>query len=291
MIWDGSCHFCGLWIERWRSNVGNAVDFATSQEVAERFKEIPKSEFERSVVFVRPDGAVFTGAEAVSRSLAYRRSKRWLEWSYDHIPGVAAVSEFCYGVIARNRTFASALTRLFWGRNARAPTYFWARRWFLRFLGLIYLIAFVSLWTQVDGLIGENGILPVSQFLPAAQEQLGHHAYSLLPTLCWLSWSNAFLHFLCGGGALLSLLLIAGIARHCGPDLPWFSMGHPAARNRISLHLFGAVAAWIRKSLFVRAGIASWLVLAETVALQAHADVWRREIDEWRRLLVEPHGA
>jgi hypothetical protein len=77
---------------------------------------------------------------------------------------------------------------------------------------LIYLIAFVSLWTQVDGLIGENGILPVSQFLPAAQEQLGHHAYSLLPTLCWLSWSNAFLHFLCGGGALLSLLLIAGIA-------------------------------------------------------------------------------
>ena len=35
-------------------------------------------------------------------------------------------------------------------------------RWiFIRVLGVIYLIAFISLWTQIDGLIGHNGILPV----------------------------------------------------------------------------------------------------------------------------------
>ena len=192
--------------------IGSAVEFATSEEVADRFKEIPASEFERAVVFVRPDGVVFSGAEAVWRSLAYRPSKRWLEWSYDHVAGFAAISEFCYRVIAHNRMFASALTRLFWGKDARVPTYFWARSWFLRLLGLVYLIAFVSLWTQIDGLIGANGILPVSQFLPAVQEQLGQRAYSILPTLCWFNSSNAFLHFLCGGGALLSLLLMAGIA-------------------------------------------------------------------------------
>lgn len=212
MIWDGSCDFCRLWINRWRTTIGRAVAFATSQEMADRFKEIPTTEFERSVIFVSPDGVVFSGAEAVYRSLAYRPSKRWLERSYDHVAGFAAVSEFCYRVLARNRTFASALTRLFWGKDARAPTYFWACRWFLRLLGLVYLIAFVSLWAQIDGLIGANGILPVSQFLPAVQEQIGQRAYSILPTLCWFNSSNAFLHFLCGGGALLSLLLIAGIA-------------------------------------------------------------------------------
>jgi lipase maturation factor 1 len=92
----------------------------------------------------------------------------------------------------------------------RPPTYFWARRWFLRALGLIYLIAFVSLWVQVDGLIGSDGISPINRFLPAVQDRLGSRAYWVLPTLCWFNPSNAFLHFLCAGGIALSLLLIAG---------------------------------------------------------------------------------
>src|SRR5205085_4662195 len=52
----------------------------------------------------------------------------------------------------------------------------------------------------------------VSEFLPAARAQLGDRALSILPTLCWLNSSDAFLHFLCGGGVSLSLLLIFGIA-------------------------------------------------------------------------------
>ena len=122
------------------------------------------------------------------------------------------VSEFAYKIVARNRKFSSAVTRLLWGEDVRPPTYFWARRWFLRALGVVYLIAFVSFWVQIDGLIGANGILPVNQFLSAAHEQIGRHAFSMLPTLCWFNSSNAFLHFLCGGGVVLSLLLIFGIA-------------------------------------------------------------------------------
>src|SRR5438034_3178464 len=101
---------------------------------------------------------------------------------------------------------------MLWGKDVRPPTYFWARRWFLRALGVIYLIAFVSLWVQVDGLIGSDGVSPVNQFLPAVHAQLGKDAYAILPTLCWFSTSNAFLHFLCGGGVALSVLLIFGIA-------------------------------------------------------------------------------
>lgn len=212
MIWDGDCHFCRLWIERWREMTGEEVDYATSQEVAERFPEIPRDQFQESVVFIDQDGEVFFAAAAVYRSLRCRSYKKWMSWSYDRIPGFAAISEFAYGFIARHRGFSSAMTRLLWGSDVRPPTYLTARRWFFRALGLIYLIAFVSLWVQVDGLVGANGIRPVSEFLPAAKDQLGSRAVLILPTLCWLNSSNAFLHLLCGGGVVLSLLLIFGLA-------------------------------------------------------------------------------
>jgi len=210
MIWDGECHFCKRWIERWRAITAGEVEYITYQEAANRFPEIPIEQFRRAVAFIEPDGKAFFAAEAVYRSLRYRSSRRWLAWSYDHVPGFAAVSELAYKFIARHRGIGSAVTRLLWGNVVRPPTYSWARRWFLRMLGVIYLIAFVSLWVQVDGLIGSNGISPINQFLPAVHEQLGGRAYSLLPTLCWFNSSNAFLHFLCGGGVVSSLLLIAG---------------------------------------------------------------------------------
>ncbi|PYJ26194.1 MAG: hypothetical protein DME90_12360 [Verrucomicrobia bacterium] len=184
LIWDGECDFCRLWIERWREiTAGN-----------------------------EPDGETSFAAEAVYRSLGYRSSRKWLAWSYDHVPGFAAISEIAYKFVARHRGLGSTLTRLLWGKDVRPPTYFWAQRWFLRTLGLTYLIAFVSLWVQVDGLVGSNGISPLNQFLPAVYERFGSTAYSLLPTLCWFDSSNGFLHFLCGGGVVLSLLLIVGVA-------------------------------------------------------------------------------
>src|SRR6266568_4839409 len=212
LIWDGECDFCRLWIERWRFITAAEVDYATYQEVADRFPEIPRDEFKHAMVFIEPDGTAFFAAEAVYRSLAYRPSKRWLAWSYDRVPGFAAISETAYKFVARHRGLGSTITRLLWGKDVRPPTYFWARRWFLRALGVIYLIAFVSLWVQVDGLIGSDGMSPLNQFLPAVRAQLGPNAYTLLPTLCWLDSSNAFLHLLCGGGVALSLLLIFGIA-------------------------------------------------------------------------------
>jgi len=213
MIWDGECHFCKKWIERWRQITEGKVDYATYQEAAHQFPEIPVEQFKRAVALIEPDGETFFAAEAVYRSLRYRPSRKWLAWSYNHIPGFAAISETSYKFIARHRSLGSTVTRLLWGKDVRPPTYFWARRWFLRALGLIYLIAFVSLWVQVDGLIGSDGMSPLNQFLPAVRAQLGRDVYALLPTLCWFNSSNAFLHFLCGGGVVLSLLLIFGIAQ------------------------------------------------------------------------------
>ena len=200
------------WIERWRVMTAGKIGYVTYQEVADQFPEIPRAEFGRAMTFIEPDGKTFFAAEAVYRSLQYRSSRKWLAWSYDHVPGFAEVSELAYRFIARQRKVGSAVTRLLWGNDVRPPTYFWAQRWFLRALGLIYLIAFVSLWVQVDGLVGGDGVSPVNQFLPAVYERFGRSAYSLLPTLCWFNSSNGFLHFLCSGGVVLSLLLIVGIA-------------------------------------------------------------------------------
>jgi predicted DCC family thiol-disulfide oxidoreductase YuxK len=98
MIWDGECHFCRRWIDRWREITAGQIDYATYQEAAGQFPEIPLEQFKRAIVFIEPDGKTFFAAEAVYRSLACRSSRKWLAWSYDHIPGFAAISEIGYSL-------------------------------------------------------------------------------------------------------------------------------------------------------------------------------------------------
>ena len=86
------------------------------------------------------------------------------------------------------------------------------RALFLRLVGLVYFVAFVSLWVQVEGLIGSRGILPIADFLPFVSERLGDHAWLKFPTLCWLSSADAMLHGLCAGAVVLSCLLMIGYA-------------------------------------------------------------------------------
>jgi uncharacterized membrane protein YphA (DoxX/SURF4 family) len=91
-------------------------------------------------------------------------------------------------------------------------------RWlFLRAMGLVYLVAFVSLWVQVRGLIGAHGILPIGSFIDAARQFFdSHHVgldrYRLLPTLSWLSPSDAALTAQCAVGTAAAALLVAGLA-------------------------------------------------------------------------------
>ena len=59
LIWDGECHFCRRWIERWRVITGGEVEYAPYQEIAERFPEIPREQFQRSVVYIDKNGQVF----------------------------------------------------------------------------------------------------------------------------------------------------------------------------------------------------------------------------------------
>ncbi len=212
MVYDGDCGFCKLWIARWRETTDGAVDYEPLQEAAARFPEVPRAAFEHAVKLIEPDGRVFSGAEAVYRSLGKGRGTAFWSWCYERLPGFAPISDLAYGFIAHHRELAHSVTSVFWGEEVRRPTYFHARSWFLRALGAIYLIAFLSFWVQADGLVGAKGIAPLPQFLQAARTQLGAQAWLALPTLSWLNSSDAFLHFLCAAGAVVSALLIFEIA-------------------------------------------------------------------------------
>ena len=92
---------------------------------------------------------------------------------------------------------------------------------FLRALGLVYLIAFASLWVQIDGLIGSRGILPIADFLGQVEQARPDLGFADLPTLCWFQRSDAFLHVQCAAGVAAALALLAGLAPPLASALLW----------------------------------------------------------------------
>ena len=206
LVYDNDCDFCRYWIAQWQHVTGDSIDYAPFQEIAAEFPEIPLSDFESSVQLILHNGTVLSGAEAVFRAL----NNGLFLWCYYHLPGFASASEWLYRFVAKHRLFFSALTRWLWGTHTERTTLHLSRWLFLRGLGCIYLIAFLSLWVQIHGLVGSNGILPADQYLSGVRQQIGTESYYLVPTLFWLNPSDVCLHFLCAGGVLLSLVLIAG---------------------------------------------------------------------------------
>lgn len=206
LVYDDDCEFCRYWITQWQHITQDRIDYAPYQEVAHQFNEIPLSAFQSSVQLILENDEVFSGAEAVLRAL----DNRFFLWCYYKIPLFATLSEVIYRIVAQHRQFFSAMTRWFYGTHAEKTTYILTRWIFLRGLGCIYLIAFLSLWVQIHGLIGSNGILPVNNYLGAIHQQIGAKGYHLVPTLFWFNSTDFFLHLICAGGVILSLVLIAG---------------------------------------------------------------------------------
>ena len=228
MVFDGDCNFCSLWVRRWRQLTGNAVDYLPSQapEIITRFPEIPFEQYKTSVLLIETDGEVISGAEAVFRALANNPKIEWPLHFYESSPTFSKLTERVYEFVAGHRTGFSLFTRLLWGRHVEHPDYFLTRWIFLRALGLIYLVAFVSLWTQVPGLIGHNGILPAHDFMSditqACDAQgIGLERFHLVPTLCWLDSSDYSLQFQCAAGTLFAVLLIFEIAPALSLALLW----------------------------------------------------------------------
>lgn len=82
---------------------------------------------------------------------------------------------------------------------------------FTRALGVIYLIAFGSLFGQVTTLVGEHGIMPVDRKLGAMRRDFpGLRRLLYFPTLLWFTRSNWALRALVAAGFAAGLAVIWG---------------------------------------------------------------------------------
>jgi len=99
-------------------------------------------------------------------------------------------------------------------------------RLFLSGIALVYLIAFASLWLQVEGLFGSEGIMPIERYFDRLASQENHWSYILhYPSLLWLDHflklGNTALHLICGTGLICSLLALFNFYRGISLLLCW----------------------------------------------------------------------
>ena len=221
LLYDGACGFCRRWIERWREITGDRVVYASSREAGHYFPQVDPAVYANSVVFVDAAGAVTLGAEAVFRALAYAPGWSVLLWLYQRVPVFRVASETAYTNVATRRLRFSRVTQLLWGRDLRLPRYHLVRWALLRGIGLVYVIAFLSLWVQIDALVGARGIEPAGEWLTAVHERFGRAAFFQAPTLFWLGATDRALHLACAGGVVAGMLLIANFVPHLAAAAAW----------------------------------------------------------------------
>ncbi len=112
MVFDGDCNFCTLWVRRWQQMTGDSVDYLPAQDprVAAQFPEIPREQFDTAVQLIEADGTVYSGAEAVFRTLAHGPRQQWPLRTYENSPVFASITERTYRFVAEHRALFSRFT-------------------------------------------------------------------------------------------------------------------------------------------------------------------------------------
>jgi hypothetical protein len=179
------------------------------------------------IVLAHKDGSLVTGAGAALEALAAGgRDGQWAEKLYRRFPPFRVAAEYFYAWVAGHRRLCGALTNAFWGQTTRRPTYQISGYLFPRLVGLVFLCAFVSLWVQIDGLAGSQGILPVADHLAAAQNHFASQGgtaarWLQVPSLLWFGASDTALHVWLGIGTAASALLVLGFLPAASAFVAW----------------------------------------------------------------------
>jgi predicted DCC family thiol-disulfide oxidoreductase YuxK len=211
LVFDGTCGICRVWVDYWQKLTGDSIVYRPYQEAAGDFPAIPLDDFKRAMTLIEPGGTSYAGAAANFRLLTYGPGRGAWWWAYEHIPGFAPVSEAAYTFLSQRRGLLAFLTSVLWGTPLAPERYDLVSWLFLRGLGLIYIAAFWSLAVQIRGLVGADGIVPLSEYLAAAKAGLGDAAYGQLPTLFWLNASDTMLVAGAWLGVALGALVTLGL--------------------------------------------------------------------------------
>ncbi len=212
LVYDGHCGFCGIWLRYWQALGPDSVEYVAFQDLGDRLPQLDRNTLPAAVHLVTAEGTVYHGAHAILRLLGPTSWwPRFLLWLHERAPSFAVVADAFYSWIARHRDFAYKATVLLWGKEVQPQRYRVTEFLFLRLLGLVYFFAFLSLRLQIAGLVGEHGIAPVNRVLQMLHGDLGSRVYRIVPTLLWLSPTDAMLTALCGAGIVFAVLLLVNV--------------------------------------------------------------------------------
>ena len=106
----------------------------------------------------------------------------------------------------------------------RRSTYWLTRFVLLRWLGLVYLVAFFAAARQLVPLVGANGLTPASLFIEQAKPVV-HGAwggFAVLPMYFWFDYSDTALQVIPWIGVTLSCIVLAGYANAILLAILWF---------------------------------------------------------------------
>ena len=208
LVYDGDCAFCRYTVEYAASVTSDAVEYRPYQEVMDEHPGVTEGEFAASIQLFA-DGERHERADAAFRILAIGGAGFWHRL-YRRLPGFAAFSDALYDWVSRHREACLAVARPLFGRRLRRTEFNVTADILIRGIALCGLFAFLSLWWQIDGLIGPQGILPAADFLDVVAHRYGAERFWILPTAFWLDASPAALHAVCALGSLATLTAILG---------------------------------------------------------------------------------
>lgn len=107
--------------------------------------------------------------------------------------------------------------------GASAVTYYLSSWLFLRFLGLLYVVAFLSAWVQIHGLVGSEGISPMTEFITRLRSAVVTDTTFLThPTIFWLNDSDWMIHAVCATGTGAAVMLLLDMVPAVAAFLCWF---------------------------------------------------------------------
>lgn len=112
------------------------------------------------------------------------------------------------------------------GLYLNAWDYILSQQLFIKVIGIVYFFAFRSLFKQVLGLYGSQGIMPIAQLITSLREERQRkqrlHLYFQFPTIFWWNASDQMLKSITIVGQVLAIPVILGIFPALWLALLWF---------------------------------------------------------------------
>ncbi len=98
LLYDGECSLCRGFATRATERFGEELEVSRGEAIP----GVSPEQLSRSIVLLDETGELREGALALAHLLRLRGT-RWPLWCYEHLPGVAPVSEWAYRLVARYR--------------------------------------------------------------------------------------------------------------------------------------------------------------------------------------------